>query len=481
MSFSQQQAVSNEKVQLAGLYKYMDSGYNVDSAILRDDSTLETNEYELKPIGDVSLESRFANESDVVEFQHTSNKEIYDPSRIHFRMTVRLTAAAGAMQAADLFLPTLNVAEIFNRGDLEIAGGTEKETIPFIGKANTVLSLLYKSRDHINSVGTLTGFIPNVSLAEINKAAATDAANYPNNYTLDRGTLTRMERWGLIAGQTAKATFDFQLNWGFFLENKKYSNLPFTVRLYRANDNALIEKLANADAAAKKPSIVVERLSMFIPVLRPEASTFLKWEAQLRGDYLLQYNTIHVERKLIPNGHETDVQTSSLPSIPSKAFVVFQNVSRSAALTAAAPHLNPSIFDNNNIQTIQVIVNNAKRVPFVVPDCDFTTAGAYDYALVMHNTLTACNQFQDYNGGGIIDYANFKKLYPIYGFNLDNGISGLPELNKSPCNLEFNIKYRAPPGADMYMYIVYIYNSVVSITGSGTDGVTIAKRIYGGI
>lgn len=476
----EQQVVETDKVKLAGEMQFEnDPGFQIDTPIVRDDSCLETQEYELKPVGITNLAERFLNSGDQIEFQYINNSDVYSPSNIYFKMGITVTHTATANDHAIL---TGNIAEIFQRGELQI--GSETERIDFIGKADTCLKMIYCGKDWTESTGSLAGFYPNMNADASTVATDTMAARrVKRNSTSEAAGV----------GNDAKTSYyAFSLPFGLFQVKKYVKNISFTLRLFRESNNALFEHQTTDGEAATIPNLTINKISMFVPTLKVNQIKLAEYDQTIMKDYLLQYNRVYVERRVIPAGTTLfNQQISSLPALPSKAFIFFQDQDRTQkvlsavtgaqaqaagheALNAAALHPNPMTMDNLNVVKFFLTINNRKYVPFNAPsDSSFANG---DYALLLKHTLTAAGSWSDYSGGSMLCYENYP-FYPILGFDLQANTTGngLPELNKLATQVEANIQLSEATAKAYNMYIVYIFNTVMAVAGD----TNVVRNVFG--
>lgn len=474
MSVSVEQVMQTQDVvKLLGEPKFTDSAYDMTEVPVKDDSTIETQEFEVKPTGAGDLSTRFNDPNSQIEFEYNGN-DVYNPSGVYFKMEMTTSRTdGGVFVAGENPIFASNVAEVFSNGELYL-GSELKEDLHFIGKIDSLLKLVYTGTEWTSSSGGLLGFYPNRWYnSSYNGANPQDIA------------VTRYPRYTPAQGARTKTSYVvFTLPFGFLRENKKYmKNLAFKIRLFRAADGALFEKQANGGIANSGiPRLTINRISMFVPKITPNLQRQLSYDASIIGDYLLQYNTVYCERKLISNGLiEYNQQLSSLSSTPAKAFIFLQNVARDAAV-GVGDHPNPSAYDNCRITKMELTINNKRHIPFSSPVINFETG---DYVQVLRNTLKASGALTDYDSGSIISYENFKDVFPVFGFDLQNNdTSNIPELNKLATKVDINIQFdqSTPPGGahggiqfDAYLFVVYVYNTVVSVKGNSN----ITNVIYG--
>lgn len=75
------------------------------------------------------------------------------------------------------------------------------------------------------------------------------------------------------------------------------------------------------------------------------------------------------------------------------------------------------IFDNAAVTEMSLRVNG-KQHPAEAYSCDFTTAGAEDHSRVYMALMNYMNKAYNLDTGGIVNYASFATVYPIFTFDL---------------------------------------------------------------
>lgn len=460
MASSEAVIESQDKIAMLGREAYTDSKFDLTELPMYDSSTLETQEFELRPNGSADLENRFNSPNENIEFEYIGN-EAYDPSNIYFRMEsyVRRSDGSNFLASDQLTALTGNICDVFSR--LEFYIGSEKvEDLNFVGKADTVLKLLHTSAEWTRSSGSVMGWMPSLTSATL----ATDT----------NGTARRDRTVPTAAAGVARKTqyFAFTLPISFFRENNKIvKNVSWRLRLFRNEDKYLFEKGDGADSGI--PQLKITRLSCFIPTIKMSLARQLAYDQSIVSDYLLQYTGVYADKRQLGTQQDVNEQLASFPSCPSKIFIMFQNVAREAALLAGATaHANPLHFDHLQVGSFELVVNGKKRIPFTSQNMDFTTG---NYAHIMRNTLACSGALTAFDAGSCLNYENFGAYYPIFGFDVKNShSSNIPELNKTATKVDINIHFNTAP-ASPYMYIVALFDNVVSIKGN----TNIARVIYG--
>lgn len=446
---------AQDKIAMLGKEAYTDSKFDLTEMPMYDSSTLETQEFELRPNGSADLENRFNSPNENIEFEYIGN-EAYDPSNIYFRMESYVKRADNAnFDAADQDTAlTGNITDVFSR--LEFYIGSEKiEDLNFVGKADTVMKLLHTSQEWTRSSGSVMGWMPSLTTPVV----TTDPIGIARR---DRTVATA------AAGTNRKYQyFTFSLPISFFRENNKIvKNVSWRLRLFRNEDRYLFEKNLGA-----VPQLKVTRLSCMIPTVKMSLARQLAYDQSIVSDYLLQYTGVYADKRQLGTQQDVNEQLASFPACPSKIFIMFQVAAREAALAAGA-HINPLNFDHLAVGSFELVVNGKKRIPFTSQVIDFPSG---NYAHVLRNTLACSGALTAFDSGSCLTYENFISMYPIFGFDIKNShSSNIPELNKTATKVDLNIHFNLAP-LNPYMYIIALFDNVVSIKGN----TNIARVIYG--
>ena len=107
---------------------------------------------------------------------------------------------------------------------------------------------------------------------------------------------------------------------------------------------------------------------------------------------------------------------------------------------------------------------NGKQHPAEAFTCDFATAGAEDHSRVYMALMAYMNKAFNYDTGGIINYASFGSLYPIFTFDL----TSLDEnVFASPIELQLRATVGDVANAYHFLAVVVSEKSVVLKVDSG--------------
>lgn len=486
-------------IQQVGAPQINDPGFNLQDAILKDDSTTNYREYILRPEGTGDVSARFNQPNDSLEFNFIPKGDIYNPSGIKFVMDVLVKPSAGNI-AAEQFNICNDITQIFSRGAMRI-GSSPPEEIEQIGMANYIMKLVGTSVDYANTSGSVMGFYPNLrnvrgityttpaippvqndgTVADPNKYKVTTWPVPASTNYADDNAIRRFERCAAVGQASFTATYEFTLPFALFNTKKYLSNVAWTLTLQRAPNKYLFEKLSTATTDNVYPVLEVTRLEMVIPVITPNMQVKFKYDELAKKLFTLQTQRVHTVCKTISFSSNNYSETlANLPARPSKVYIAFQKKRDLDVELGGAVHVNPSFFNHVNIQRIQLTLNNSENVPELLPECNFTDPDKIQYARQFCQLLNASGAMDNVEAGSIISYDNFGSMYPIFGFKLSRNQEDLPELSNTPCKVDLHIDFRAAPGPDALdknynIIMVCVYDTIISIMGDSN----VSKNLMG--
>lgn len=452
--------IDQQNLRLMAEDSNIDQAYRTVEQVIKDDSTLAVEPFEILPLGSSDLSDRNADGSNY-DFEYNGS-DLFNPAGIYFNMQFTIDRDDGEVfDAHDA--PTIitgNILECFRQCQVKL-GSEELTNLEYLGKADTGIKLVHTAPQWIKSVGHMSGFYPNETTD-----AVTDAAVDGRKTRFMPGTGAR----------TKTSYISFTLPTAFSSFKKYLKDISFKLKLVRESNNLLFQK--NNGANSGIPRFTINRLSMIVPVIRPNLTVLTAYKEYQLLNSIIQYTNLRIDRRLITgNVSEVNQNIESLPAVPRHVFIFFQDVLRSAALAAGATgHSSPFIFDAVNVGRINIKVNNQRKYPYRDIDCNFSTGLTNEQYYELVRISGALN---DYEGGcGQITMEQFNTLYPVFAIDLKKGqFSDIPEINKDPCQLSINIKYNTPAPGNHYMYCLYVFDSVLQI--SYKNGVGLVTKLYG--
>ncbi|MDX9924331.1 MAG: hypothetical protein RBS48_06155 [Ignavibacteriaceae bacterium] len=455
---------ADAKILALGQEQFNDTGYDLSELPIKDDSTLFSQEVRIEPVGDANLTNRWNRENEMIEFSYNNINDIYIPSEIQAKIEFTCTThldngnAQNFADATDVVIsPHINIVqELVQRHELMI-NNERADDNDNTGKCDSILKLTHTVKDWSETNGTLECYYPEY-----------DAANTGN--TAGTITLKRRNRILPANGANSRAVHaEITLPIPFWRENKKYLKMPFTLRLYRANNNRLFHVSGNGNACI--PRITVTRFSLIIPTIKPNLQQIMSYDQQLLTDYMLQYTSIRSERRVIPANQGEYNGTFNFKARPSKVIIAFQDQTRTdTQLAVQTVHACPYIYDNLAITFMEVSLNGSKIMP-TIKDSNFTTG---DYVDIYRRALQATGSLHSFDGGSSLTYENFGTMYPLFIFDTKNSnYSNIPEINKELT--DFRYTFRGTVANPVYMYVICLYDTVMSVKG----GAAIVRKIYG--
>lgn len=437
-----------------------DHSYNLQAPIFKDDSTIGYREYILRPEGVGDVSTRFNEPNTTIEFNYIPKGDIYNPSRIKFVMEVLVKMSANNI-VADRINICSDITQVFQRGNMRI-GSSPPEEIDRIGMANYILKLVGTSEDFAKSSGSLMGFYPNIYKTESLTAGT----------TIDENAARRQAR-ACVPGAQCITRYEFTLPFALFNSKKYLSNVGWTLTLQRANNNCLFLKASTAGEANNYPTLTINKLYMIIPVVTPNMKIKIEYDRQAKQLFTLQTKRIQTVFKSINPGTDFNETIANLPARPSKIYIAFQDPAAENAFDGAgAVHADPSVFSHANVTNINLVLNNSENVPELIPNCDFTSAANLNYAEQLGQLLECSGAMNNVDAGSIINYENYKSMYPIFGFNTSRNPQDIPELSNTPCKVDLRMRCSAAPGA-RNMFMVCVYDTILSILGDSSVSKTL--------
>lgn len=243
--------------------------------------------------------------------------------------------------------------------------------------------------------------------------------------------------------------------------NQPMRGVKHVIRLERnTNANCLHVNQQEADLG----SVVFNKISLFMPIVRPNIETITNIEASINAGVPMKYNYegINVYRSQSSTDPNLVWRVSNLASRPIRIFLACQLQAREGS----ALYTN-QVFDNMNLQNIQVVINGKqfKQTPYNI---DFGT-GDIMRPLLDLQALKGHNK----GDGTLINAANYSTLFPIYHFDLTNSDDSIFESAAS--DVEVRLTLRNTPGSPYVVYCVIQSDNSFEVMGNTQNGFRLTK------
>jgi hypothetical protein len=458
----------------------------------------------------IRLENHGSNVSNLTNYKvwTTDQNAFYIPSSALLQVDVKMTKnGLNPLTVADQCVLASNPYKLFN--DISLRLGNEQVTrIDHPGLVSHVRNLTEAGRDYIETVGKSAGYYldstpdlatngtiaytaaPAVNdaavaapvfrpvswsdeiqyqLVGLDTALGVDGANTVANIAV--GARKNPNYDASFAEKLERAIASGQNSMKFLLPLRDVFNLIDREKVWRgtrieveANKYNNVNSSLQA-ALASGHVITIERFALWIARVKPSFAALAKLESQLIAKPVVEhrFENIVLYRNVIPANEsgERVVQIGSKQSRPTKCFIFFQFNTRETS-----PHLNPLQFDllgaggANNITSIE-LRHNSVRVPNLVyqPDVDFTR--------IVQELHRIGYKSDDVADSACITMENWAKMYPVFGFSLEN-TEGQPFESRSITNLEcvYSVKDEVAQSYTMWA-LVFSETSAYFDTSSG--------------
>jgi len=144
---------------------------------------------------------------------------------------------------------------------------------------------------------------------------------------------------------------------------------------------------------------------------------------------------------------------------PVKVFVCFQSAAR---LEANDGSQCKRVFDNIGVRNMRVVLNATTQYPEREYNTVFSATND-DYARVYSELIRCGLKDHDIDQGGIIDYQNFKSLYPIFCFDLTEK----PEFFVEPEKSLIQVFYTTDTATVHYCWVIVESEVTLNMSANG--------------
>jgi hypothetical protein len=286
-------------------------------------------------------------------------------------------------------------------------------------------------------------------LKEADVGLANTLNKIKNNPSFNKGFL---ERWQLTKdGKLFEKFIPLSRIFRFCRDVEKVSNGEIMIKLDKNTDKNILH--ANVDSNYEYK---INYLSLWIPEVEPS----LVIQAALEKTLASNKSTVYGWN--LVNGYRSTVQSSidgtwRIVNTQNKVigiYIIFSKASRQENFKNSL-----MIFDNMNLQSIHVDVNN-KQFPTKPYETNFSPDNL-NYMRLYTSFLDA--GFKNIDEGTCVSYKDFATLYPIIYFNLTKQEDEL-NLQSSSTEIMLNWRLGAVPTENYYVYAVVESEKVVNVS-----------------
>ena len=239
---------------------------------------------------------------------------------------------------------------------------------------------------------------------------------------------------------------------------------------FRKGDDTAIHRptnllgAGNVDISAK---VVLKKVKWCMPHVKPSLEIYNGLTEKIgKGENVkIGFKSRKVDEKIVDSANWSwRVAVTSGTETPRFLVLGFQTGNRNVQVEDGAnPLTNPSVFDNCNVDHIQVKMLG-RLYPSQAEILDF---GKNYYAKAFNNVVKFRELFDGtpelFSHFGI-NPVDFKTLYPLFVFDVSNQI---PKTISSVVEVVFNVKFQAAP-ANTTAYCLSISDKIFDLKGDGS-------------
>ena len=245
--------------------------------------------------------------------------------------------------------------------------------------------------------------------------------------------------------------------------------------LFRKGDDTAIHKpanylnAANANVVIPNAKVQLNKVKWCMPHVKPSLEIYNGLTEKIgKGQNVkIGFKSRKVDEKIVDvaTSWSWRVAVTSGNETPRFLILSFQTGNKSQQNGIANDKTsNPSVFDNLNVDYIQVKMLG-RLYPSQAEILNFTTnqySKAYNNAAKFRGLFDGTPELFSHFGINPID---FKTLYPLYVFDVSHQI---PKTVSSVVEVVFNVKFRAAPLANTTAYCLTIADKVFDLMGDGS-------------
>ena len=388
---------------------------------------------------------------------------------------------------------------LFDRAQL-LAGGSLIEEVDHCPQSMQVKLLVESSDDYKRSTGSNMGFFPDstneadaisslytpTADAVANNYTARVQAHASNNVGAGGNTIAGdqavtvltsdarfeqqnsrnigfAERQALNVGRLTSFMLPLRHLFGFCSVDKVTRGIDLQVRLTRADMNDIIHRAAAAGAG----KFSFKKLSLWVPLLKPSLAVAAQLESQLAVGQMIHYDYLNWTAYK-SEAAQTGQRTWRITTQSERPLYVF--AMPQATVRDGNQERSPVVFDNAGVREMSLRVNG-KQYPSEAFSCDFTTAGSEDHSRVYMALMAYMNKAWNFSDGGIVNYASFGSLYPIFTFDLT-------ALDENVYSNPIELQLRATVGdvtQNIHFYAVVVSEKSVVLQADSNRAVVVQK------
>ena len=340
----------------------------------------------------------------------------------------------------------------FSRAEL-YANDQLVEAVDDPGLASLMTGLTDLSGDYLASTGTnMMWYLDQGGLndALVPTITAGEAAIANNAGVAARNARVRL----LLVGIQYTMFLQPKMVFRFFRDNPKvFRGIKWTIRLIKNGAERSLMRTAAAVVTDAVAVVQINRLSWWIPAVKPNESVALSLNQSLNEGQknIMTWKGLELIRSplFLQANLNPEFRATTTSGRPSRIFVAFQRVERTTtnADTAGPVSNNTAIFDNYNVQAIHVRVNN-KQYPREELLTDYTRVTAGDYSRAYMMFQAAGDNNHDPDSGSGVSYEDYRELYPIYVFDIHHSPNVFQNIQSF--EVEVRARFRAIAGGAAY-------------------------------
>lgn len=331
---------------------------------------------------------------------------------------------------------------------------------------NTVQSLVYYSNEYSTSVASQQLWYPDTVNNANNEyvipiAGGVNVDLFANSENVNLG---HRKRWQLL---NASRIFTVQIPlrniFGLFKSFQEVTKgIKLGIRMVRNSFERLLF------GSAGKIRFNAHGVKWWLPYVIPHSSILPSLNAKLNdsSNHMVSFLDSQIYRSAkTPYSGIAAVVNNQLFEVrvkrqrPVKVFVCFQEAARLEQTNGSACK---RVFDNIGVRNMRVVLNATTQYPEREYNTVFSTTND-DYARVYSELIRCGLKDHDIDQGGIIDYQNFKSLYPIFCFDLTEK----PEFFVEPEKSLIQVFYTTDTATVHYCWVIVESEVTLNMSANG--------------
>lgn len=392
----------------------------------------------------VDVNANFTDSNSDFRIQVDDKQTYFLPHKSYLEIQFKLLNDTDNFTVDDNIALQNNAAGIMNRYEFRM----DENVVDYIDNAettNTVQNLVYFSKEHSSSIASQQLWYPDTADSGLNVPAAFTSLN-----DLETVNYGHRKRWQLTNGSRNFAVHIPLKNIFGFLKSfqEVVKGIKLTLRMSRNNEKYLF--LGGAFANTK---LKIQSLKWWLPYIKPNATVLpsleMKFNEQRTHD--IPFVDVQTYRTNVMPGLAVDrvYQLRTKRSRPVKVFVFFQSQARYEGPNTVCKR----VFDHMGVTKMRIVLNSTTKYPereYATVFSDGTAGTSDDYARVYSEFLRCGLKDHDIDQSGVVDIESFKRLYPIFCFDLTERFENETEPEQSL----IEIFYSNSQNVNHYMWVM---------------------------